>query len=86
MTTDSDREAYPLVEFVPGGPDTYTLPVAYIADDFARGPDGTCAFCEGDPCAEDPASPERIHRYMAGNPEWPWWQPAHCPFCKGRPT
>jgi hypothetical protein len=78
--------SYPLIKFYGARTDkVYLLPVAYITDDFARGPDGTCAFCRGDPCAEDPRSPNRIHEYMAGE-DWMISKPVHCPFCKGRPT
>lgn len=84
MTSATPPE-YPLIRFYGARTDReYLLPVAYITDDFARGPDGTCAFCEGDPCAEDPDSPERIHEYMEG--EFSGSRPEHCPFCKGRPT
>lgn len=76
---------YPLIRFYGARTDRdYLLPVSCIADDFARGPDGTCAFCEGDPCAEGPNANERIVEYMEG--EFDWSNPVHCPFCKGRPT
>lgn len=82
-----------LVQFLPGNGAEYMLPVIYIAADFARGPDGTCAFCLGDPCAERDDAPERIQRYMNGdyfhNDEWEIGAFKHvevCPFCEGRAT
>lgn len=43
-------------------------------------PDGTCAFCCGDPCAED-GDDTRIAEYYRRNP-----RAETCPVCEGRPT
>jgi hypothetical protein len=66
------------------------LEVAYFAE-FPRGPDGTCAFCRGDPCAENPPAHTmsklgdppgyRIASYYERNPD-----AVTCPMCEGRPT
>lgn len=41
----------PLVTYYPGDGTEQQIEVAWIGD-FAPGPDGTCAFCRADPCAE----------------------------------
>lgn len=60
----------------------YLCEVVRISD-YARGPDGTCAFCHGDPCLEHPDDygDTAMKQYDAdGN----WWDT--CPCCEGRPT
>lgn len=79
----------PIVRFLPGNGMHYDLPVRYIAADCAKGPDGRCAFCEGDPIAETDAAPQRICDYMAGlfkGEPTTWMRPESCPFCNGRPS
>jgi hypothetical protein len=53
---------------------------------FARGTDGQCAFCHGDPCAEwsEPNTP--IYRYMRDADGR--YRPGRstCPCCDGRPS
>jgi len=56
------------------------LSVIYLAD-FARGVDGTCAFCHGDPCAEFGGPTTLIGAYFARNP-----RAETCPLCDGRPA
>jgi len=77
-------DTYPLVEFLPGNGKSYFLPVTYISD-YARGPDkyGTCAFCQGDPCGDDPIEIDLtpIQAYFQDNK----WADS-CPFCRGAPT
>ncbi|MBD9511592.1 hypothetical protein IB265_33080 [Ensifer sp. ENS10] len=60
----------------------YECEVSHISD-YARGPDGTCAFCKGDPCLEDKEStgPTAMQQYDA---DGKWWDA--CPCCEGRPT
>ena len=57
------------------------MEVTYFAE-FLRGPDGTCAFCHGDPCAESSPQDSFIARYMQ---EYKAWAET-CPVCDGRPT
>ncbi len=50
--------------------------------EFARGPDGLCAFCHGDPCNERPTEEDTpIKRFYKEN-EWA----NTCPCCDGRPS
>lgn len=49
--------------------------------DFARGLDGTCAFCQGDPCNEAKSIDTPISRFYAKNTH-----AETCPVCDGRPT
>lgn len=60
----------------------YMCEVVRVSE-YPRGPDGTCAFCEGDPCLE---YPERygdtgMKRYDRDGNSWDT-----CPCCEGRPT
>ena len=71
---------YPLLPFYAGS-EEILLPVSHIADGYARGPDGTCAFCKGDPCNEDSSPETPIARFYAA---WPGADT--CPVCEGRPT
>jgi len=61
------------------GKDTM-LTVIYIAE-FPRGIDGTCAYCHGDPCAEDSVPESLITKFFKRNS----WAET-CPCCNGRPT
>ena len=68
-----------LVIYYPGDGTVVQLDVAYISN-FPRDTRGFCAFCHGDPCAEDEET-SPIARYLDRN--------AHadtCPMCDGRPT
>lgn len=69
----------PIVEFLIGDGSEYFLEVIYIAHDFARGPGGNCAFCEGDPLAEYSPQGAPISVYLRENPD-----EEYCPFCNGR--
>jgi hypothetical protein len=75
----------PLVAFLVGdGSGKIYLPVIYWAQ-FPRGIDGTCAFCNGDPCAEGDKPESEIAKYFerakaAGR------RPESCPICDGRAT
>lgn len=55
--------------------------VTCISEGFARGVDGTCAFCKGDPCAESSEPETPIARYFE---KYKW--ASTCPCCDGRPT
>ena len=57
------------------------LEVSGIAEGYARGPNGTCAFCNGDPCAEDSKPGTHIADFFLRNP-----RAETCPCCGGRPT
>lgn len=60
--------------------------VESVSGGFARGPDGRCAFCHGDPCAERSDKDSPIYRYMRDeNGKWNGWA-STCPCCEGRPT
>ena len=52
-------------------------------NDYARGPDGTCAFCKSDSCLEykDRTGPTAMQQYDEDGHYW-----ETCPCCKGRPT
>lgn len=61
----------------------YECNVVRISDGYARGPNGTCAFCEGDPCNEHPEEngDTAIKKYALDYPRF-----ETCPCCNGRPT
>ena len=70
------------VRFCPGTGGEVTLPVSYITSGgVAKGPDGCCAFCKGDPCNENSSPDSPIARYYTDAPH-----AATCPFCDGRPS
>lgn len=49
---------------------------------FLRGPDGTCAYCHGDPGAKRSGPESAIARFLARAADW-----AHCcPVCDGQAT
>ena len=60
----------------------YECEVSRISD-FARGPVGTCAFCLGDPCVEEPDRypGAAMQLYAKEHPDF-----ETCPCCDGRPT
>ena len=63
------------------GGQSFEVVVAYISE-FPRGKDGTCALCQGDPCAEDKSRKKTlIKKYYKENPN-----ATTCPCCNGRPT
>jgi hypothetical protein len=68
------------VAFCPGDGTTIMLEVAYMAE-FLRDNDGVCAFCHGDPCAEESGTDTPIGAYFQRNPN-----SETCPCCKGRPS
>ena len=69
------------VRFYPGDGTEQFIEVKYISD-FARGGDGLCAFCHGDPCAEEAnAADTPIGQFFARNP-----RAETCPLCGGRPS
>ena len=69
------------VPFLGAGVGPIMLQVIYIAE-YARGEDGTCAFCHGDPCAEmsGPETHIGAFRQRLGKAF------ETCPCCNGRPT
>lgn len=69
----------PKESFSPGDGTTVEIDVSRIAD-YPRGANGTCAFCAGDPCAED-GGDTLIAAYFQRNP-----RAATCPMCGGQPT
>lgn len=60
--------------------------VTSVCGGYARGKDGLCAYCDGDPCAERSAPETRIYRYMKD--ENGKYRPGAdtCPCCEGRPS
>ncbi len=82
----------PLVRFlgVTDNPDFY-LPVRYIANGVAKyGPRGQCAFCQGDPCGEDPIEEGKplttIQLYNQQYTATWGHRPETCPHCHGAPS
>lgn len=67
-----------LVPFYPGDGTNTLINVSYI-NDLPRDPDGYCAFCHGDPCAENSDESTHIAAYFARNPT-----ATTCPCCKGK--
>jgi len=76
----SDNRLYLVPVYIGDGRDAILLTVRYWAE-FLRGPDGTCAFCHGDPCAEQSGPATLISNFYARNPGI-----ETCPVCNGRPT
>lgn len=70
-----------LVPFLPDERGPILLTVRYWAD-YLRGPDDTCAFCHGDPCAERSGPDTLIGNWFARNGSWA----ETCPCCDGRPS
>lgn len=68
-----------------GGYEEALIEVDSIADGYARGADGTCAFCHADPCGEDSPEGSLIWRHMH-NTDGSWSGEPTCPVCDGRPT
>ena len=72
---------HPFVRFiVPGIDEVVLLPVSRFCV-FVRGPNGTCALCDGDPCNERSAPNSPIARFYANSPH-----AVSCPVCDGRPS
>lgn len=69
-----------LIPFYLGGK-TYQIEVDHWAE-FPRGKDGLCAFCHGDPVAEEEIkrSPTPIQELMMEH----WRSYEACPVCDGR--
>lgn len=71
-----------LVPFLTGyGDGEIPVAVAYIADGFPRNEDGNCAFCNGDPLAEDSPADTVIAQFWRRHPN-----AGTCPMCQGRPS
>lgn len=69
-----------LIKFLPGDGTTQTIDVKYIASGgMVSGEEGRCAYCNGDPCAEDNKDTP-IGEYFKRNS----WAET-CPLCEGRP-
>lgn len=70
------------IKYLPGYGVTYFINVKYIAetpvDDRSL-----CAFCHGDPCAEE-AGVSMIKRFYLDCVENGFDKPETCPMCKGR--
>lgn len=69
-----------LVKFLSGAGTSEMLPVLYVAQ-YPRGPNGCCAFCNGDPCNEEGTTDTPIARFYAAAPH-----ADTCPICDGRPS
>ena len=70
----------PIIPFSPGDGTRIDLEVAKI-NEFPRDFQDTCAFCHGDPCAEEDDRDTEIARYYRRNS----WAET-CPMCQGRPA
>jgi hypothetical protein len=70
-----------MVKFFPGDGTEQMVEVLHLAGSFARGPDGACAFCHGDPCNESPVEGSLIAEFYGRNPH-----AETCPMCDGRPS
>lgn len=53
-------------------------------NEYARGPNGRCAFCDGDPCLEYPERHGDTAMKQYDKDEGGEW--STCPCCEGRPT
>jgi hypothetical protein len=71
----------PMVIFYGWDDDHWLLPVTAVYD-YPRGLDGSCAFCHGDPCAEDADPESPIYKYM----NHPDYSPPTCSVCRGAAT
>jgi hypothetical protein len=71
---------YPVPFYCGDGTDAIMLQVRYISD-YPKGKSGLCAFCHGDPCAQNSPPDSEIAKYCART------KLAHmrvCPCCRGR--
>lgn len=77
------------VPFSPGNGKTYLIDVAYIHYSGVVGADCmSCAFCDGDPCNEAPATQgthAQIGQYYEDS-HANGSKPETCPLCKGMPS
>lgn len=80
-STKQGRRPLYLVPFMNGERGPVLLTVTYFSD-FLRGPDGTCAYCHGDPCAERSGPETLIGDWFARYSAWA----ETCPCCGGRAT
>lgn len=73
---------YPVPFLCGDGSGEIMLEVSYIANGTPYGEAGrSCAFCHGDPCAENDNPEAEINKYFARNEH-----PETCPCCSGRPS
>lgn len=69
------------VPFLPGDGTEVEVEVAYLAS-FPCNQEGECAFCLGDPCAEEGKDKDTlIAAFWRRNPK-----AETCPMCDGRPS
>lgn len=73
---------YPVPFICGDGTDAIMLDVQYIVSGVAIGYDSTCAFCQGDPCAETSAPETLIGAYFSRNKGHDWGET--CPCCSGQ--
>lgn len=64
----------------------YQCEVVSVSDGYPRGPDHTCAFCCGDPCAEHPELFSENGAAIYNYSEERDGKFETCPCCQGRPT
>lgn len=81
--TMSDEKKQPnklyKIPFLGGGePGGVMLEILYASNDMLVGANGLCAYCNGDPCAENSGPDTHIGAYFARNK----WADT-CPCCKG---
>jgi len=76
-----------MVDFLPGDGKTYVVEVAYIHQN-AVDVNSLCAFCHGDPCAEEyPENPlSSMIGYYRDSCKDQGYTFETCPMCSGRPS
>ena len=81
IAQDVGLRTYLVPFYVGDGSGALLLTVTRHAE-FLRGRDGTCAFCHGDPCADDSPADSLIATFFSRNESLG----NTCPCCEGRPT
>ncbi len=76
------------LEYLPGNGQIYLVNVAYITDQGAVDAYGLCAFCHGDPCAEETDNPNSVTiiKYYFDCVAGGLLKVETCPMCQGRPS
>ena len=70
-----------IISFYPGDGKCYEIEVVKISGGYARGVNGLCAFCDGDPGGEDSGRVAAIYAYYVRNKDAEF-----CPCCEGKST
>lgn len=78
------QELYEVPYIIGDGTDEIMLEGIYIHDGILEDEQGRCAFCHGDPCAEDSDETTLIGAFFKRNKGKSWADT--CPMCGGRPS